>query len=77
MSIEASWINQRKNRMKRRRDRLPGNDDDADSLSAANGDGAADDDRFSFDLAFSVALFCSNVDSGCSECRIQFRLIIL
>lgn len=39
-------------------DLLPGNDDDADSLSAANGDGAADDDRFSFDLAFSVILFC-------------------
>lgn len=39
-------------------DRLPGNDDEADSLSAANGDGAADDERFSFDLAFSVILFC-------------------
>lgn len=63
--------------MNGRRDRLPGNDDDADSLRAANGDGAAEDDRFSFDLAFSAALFCSNAKSGCSECRIQFRLIIL
>lgn len=44
-------------------DILPGNDD-ADSLNAANGDGAADDDRFSFDLAFSVILFCSRMKFG-------------
>lgn len=54
-------------------DILPGNDD-ADSLSAANGDGAADDDRFSFDLAFSVILFCSRMKFGCLQMHntIQF-----
>lgn len=36
----------------------PGNED---SLRATNGDGAADDDdKLSFDLVFSLFLFCSN-----------------
>lgn len=39
-------------------DSLPGNDVDADSLSAANGDGAVDDVKFSFDFVISVILFC-------------------
>lgn len=43
-------------RFEKKNNALPGNED---SLRATNGDGAADDDdKLSFDLVFSLLLFC-------------------